>query len=231
MLTVNEMTTIAVEIDALHLRAQTSAEEAVAFAKQAGELLLKAKAKVGHGKFLAWISSHLQVSPRQCQRYMESAKGKVIPIGSLLSKYDMMSHLKTLQAKSQGIWKDGRWEPEPGYMYLFTDESSACWVLPAASGGIHVSRLYRGERLASKGFNRAYTVLSRVNDPDLTADFYIGTAWAPFSRSGIHDILITYGAKNLRETLVRGVPTTDRFERPFGEPSDDLWYWDEADTI
>ena len=81
------------EINREHEFATNLADEAVEHAKRAGVLLLKAKAEIPHGEFGAWISSHLNVSQRQAQRYMAAALGKAIPVRALTHKSDTVSHL------------------------------------------------------------------------------------------------------------------------------------------
>jgi len=81
------------EINREHEFATNLADEAVVHAKRAGVLLLKAKAEIPHGGFGAWITSHLNVSQRQAQRYMAAALGKAIPVRALTHKSDTVSHL------------------------------------------------------------------------------------------------------------------------------------------
>lgn len=68
------LNTTAVEINRLHHAAQRSAGEALQLAKQAGDLLLEVKEKLGHGEFLPWLAEHCEVGERQAQRYMRLSK-------------------------------------------------------------------------------------------------------------------------------------------------------------
>jgi Protein of unknown function (DUF3102) len=221
----NDVVQMAAEINRLHALAQESAKKAVTYAKQVGELLLKTKAELPHGEFQAWVSANLLVSTRQAQRYMEVAKGRSVPLRKLLSKSDTMSHLPPTPSTSKGIWTDGRWLPEPGFLYALKDDSSTYWLLPADNGGIHVSRLYSGAQMSTEGFYWRYTIFGKVDDPDLDAELYVGTRFAPIDRFCIHDILMSYGIK-LETALIKGAVTTDTFARPFGEPAPEHWYWD-----
>lgn len=215
----------AVEINRLHALAQASAKDAVMYAKQVGELLLKKKDELPHGAFQAWVSANLLVSTRQAQRYMEVAKGRSVPLRKLLSKSDIVSHLPPTPPASKGVWTNGRWVPEPGFLYALKDDSSTYWVLPADNGGVHVSRLYSGARMSTEGFYWRYTIFGNVDDSELGAEFYVGTRFAPINRLCIHDILTSYGI-DAETALITGAATKDTFARPFGEPESDRWVWD-----
>lgn len=84
-------TTLATEINTLHAKAVHHAGSAIDFAKQAGELLLKAKSDLPHGDFLPWLEANCTVTPRQAQRYMAAAQGKPIPVRAI--KCDTVSYL------------------------------------------------------------------------------------------------------------------------------------------
>jgi hypothetical protein len=78
------------EINAAHQHAIKHADKAIAFARQAGELLMQVKSALPHGAFLPWVEKNCTVSPRQAQRYMSAAQGKPMPIRSI--KSDTVSH-------------------------------------------------------------------------------------------------------------------------------------------
>lgn len=80
---------LAADINAEHERAFGKAHEALEHARRAGELLLKAKAAIGHGAWLAWVAEHCDFSSRQAQRYMILAESWP----ALKAKYDTASHL------------------------------------------------------------------------------------------------------------------------------------------
>src|SRR4051812_39670335 len=68
------LTTLASEINAQHEQAETASRDALAHAKHAGELLIKAKARIAHGNFLPWVRSHFAGTPRTAQHYMKVVK-------------------------------------------------------------------------------------------------------------------------------------------------------------
>ncbi|WP_218510618.1 DUF3102 domain-containing protein [Variovorax sp. dw_308] len=92
---------IAADINRFHELACKRAEEAVDHAKQAGLLLLEAKAALKHGEWLPWLEQNIFVSARQVQRYMQVAQGRPLPIKApcspttpALPKNDTVSHLE-----------------------------------------------------------------------------------------------------------------------------------------
>ncbi len=66
--------TLAEKVNREHRHAQSSAQQAVKHAVEAGELLLKAKEAVGHGGFTKWIEENFEGKPRHARRYMRLAK-------------------------------------------------------------------------------------------------------------------------------------------------------------
>ncbi len=213
------------QINTHHQNAIKQAQNAIESAKAAGELLLQVKASLPHGTFTSWIKNNLNVSDRQAQRYMAVAQGKPVPLRKLAYKTDTVSVLQNT-AQSKGIWKNEKWEPEAGCMYLFNEDGASYWVLPSTVGRkwFHVSKLYDGPRMSSDGFNRHYTIFSEVDDPDLNAKFYVGTT-TPLGWFGVGDVLNSYGLKDIEKSLVKGKPTKHSYERPFGEQSPENWYW------
>ena len=201
------------------------AKEAVESAKAAGALLLQVKASLPHGTWTTWLNANIDVSERQAQRYMATAKGKHVPLLLLANKTDTVSVLQTT-AQSKGIWKNGKWEPEPGCMYLFKEDGGTYWVLPSSVEGMwfHVCKHYHGRRMSTDGFARHHTIFSVVNDSDLTSKFYVGTT-TPLGWIGVGDVLKSYGLKDIEKSLVQGKRAKYSYERPFGEQSPENWYW------
>ena len=78
------------EINAEHAEAVKHADKAIEHAKRAGALLLEVKATLEHGAFLPWVDANLNVSRRQCQRYMRAAEGKRMTARAI--KNDTVSH-------------------------------------------------------------------------------------------------------------------------------------------
>lgn len=70
----NALTNLAASIRREHEAAQECASKAVEHAKRAGELLIEAKAAVGHGEWLSWLAANVQLSGRTCQAYMRVAR-------------------------------------------------------------------------------------------------------------------------------------------------------------
>lgn len=217
--------TIIDQINSQHTKAMTLAEDAIKSAIAVGECLIEVKAALPHGTLAKWLKSNTTISLRQAQRYMARAKGKPTPPRKLIGKNDTVSHLQN-QARSKGIWKNGKWEPEAGCMYLFNEDGSTYWVLPSIEHEkwFHVSKLYDGPRMSTDGFYKHYTIFSVVDDPDLTSKFYVGTT-TPLGWSGVGDVLKTYGLKDFDKSLIRGKPSQHRYERPFGEQPPENWYW------
>lgn len=217
-------------INDLHEKARSSAADAVRYGAEAGALLLEVKAQLAHGQFLRWVKQNLDVSERQAQRYMAHASGKLRSVRDLFEKYDGVSHLERMtpnREESAGLWVGDRWEPEPGFEYSIHEvETGTYWVQPAVGGETHVCRHYRGQRLSAENFFWRYTILSVVHDPESTAEFYVGTRFAPLSRSGIHEILTSYGLRDLRGATIIGFKADSERARPQGEPDPDYWYWD-----
>lgn len=215
------------EINLLHALAFSKAMEAIDFAKEAGELLLEVKKKLKHGEFQGWIEANCTCGVRQAQRYMSVALNKSVPIQELTLKNDTMSHLKPPSTRSEGVWKDGKWKPERGCMYLFNEQGSTYWILPSTDDipQFHVCKHYSGTPMPTDSFYWRYTVVAENHDPDLTSEFYVGTRFPLFGASGVADVLKSYGLKDIRGSLVFGTRTEDRFERPFGEPETEIQYW------
>ena len=217
--------TIITQINKLHINAMKQAKEAVESAKAAGALLLQVKASLPHGTWTTWLNANIDVSERQAQRYMATAKGKHVPLLLLANKTDTVSVLQTT-AQSKGIWNNGKWEPEPGCMYLFKEDGGTYWVLPSSVEGMwfHVCKHYHGRRMSTDGFARHHTIFSVVNDSDLTSKFYVGTT-TPLGWIGVGDVLKSYGLKDIEKSLVKGKRAKYSYERPFGEQSPENWYW------
>jgi len=213
------------KINELHAGAISAANTAVELARQAGELLLGVKKTLPHGQFLPWVEKNTTVTARQAQRYMDVAKGKPTTIRQLTGKYDTVSHLDQSSKNSEGIWVGDQWEPEQGCQYIFKDETGAYFVSPSSSGGFHLCKHYSGQRMSSEGFYWRYTVFSGVNDPDLTSEFYVGTRSPILLKKGLGKVLASYGLKDLKSALVLGGNCVG-LDRPFGEPSEEFWYWD-----
>lgn len=217
--------TIITQINVHHHNAMKQADAAVDSARAAGKLLLEVKTTIPHGEWTNWLKTHLTVSDRQAQRYMAEAQGKAVSIRKLTSKTDTVSDLKDPN-RSMGIWKGDKWQPGAGCMYQFKEGDATYWIHPSTAGGLwfHVCKLYRGARMSTDGFVREWTIFGKVTDPDLTSQFYVGTT-RPLGWIGVQGVLKSFGLKNIEQSLSLGKKTKHGFERPFGEPSSDDWYW------
>jgi hypothetical protein len=137
------------EINHLHQLATQKAHEAVDYARQAGLLLLAVKKELPHGQFGPWIEANLQVSVRQCQRYMNVAEGNEVSIRDIADKNDTMSHLQAAFTEAEldqitaGTWVPS-WVPEDGHWYVTQTAGGSYWVVPDLVNPLlfHVSRLY-----------------------------------------------------------------------------------------
>jgi len=123
----NLQNNIADEINRHAELATTSANKAMLHAVEAGKLLLlEVKASMAHGQFGAWLETNVKVSPRQAQRYMAVAEGKPVPVRSLSSKYDTVSHLTGGPTKYE--------EPRP----LFIPETGLAYSLVLDNKGYYI---------------------------------------------------------------------------------------------
>lgn len=71
---VDDLAPLAEQINIHIQQAESAARDAVTAALAAGELLNRAKAKVAHGEWEAWVMSHCTVAPRTARAYMSLAK-------------------------------------------------------------------------------------------------------------------------------------------------------------
>jgi hypothetical protein len=68
---VSSLAELAVQINAEHEHVETALRDGVAHAKRAGVLLLEAKGRVPHGKWLSWLEQNCKTTSRTAQRYMQ----------------------------------------------------------------------------------------------------------------------------------------------------------------
>ena len=74
-----------------------------------GELLLEAKAKVGHGKWLSWLKEEVSMSDRSAAKYMKAAEFAV--------KFELDSNLNVSPSalyllSEDSYWENKRWRKE-----------------------------------------------------------------------------------------------------------------------
>lgn len=125
----NELTNKVNEINNLHQLAINSANEAIGYANQLGRLLIDIKIQVPHGSFTKWIEENLTISPRQAQRYMQSASGKDLKISDLSNKNDKMSQLSSDDYLDR-ITKNPVWIPLPGYWFKCIHQNALYVIAP-----------------------------------------------------------------------------------------------------
>jgi hypothetical protein len=114
--------TLTEKVNREHGHAQSSAQQAVKHAVEAGELLLKAKETVGHGNFTKWIEENFEGKPRHARRYMRLAKAadqkRIDPAGvsSLTEAGNLLRDQDAEPTREE-------YEPEvEGEEYMFDDE-------------------------------------------------------------------------------------------------------------
>jgi hypothetical protein len=72
----NSLPDLAGRIRVEHEAVSASLKESVRHAIAAGELLIEAKAQLGHGRWLPWLQDHCTISERTAQLYMRVAKSR-----------------------------------------------------------------------------------------------------------------------------------------------------------
>jgi hypothetical protein len=89
------LSTLPARIKSAYGRAIAGAKQSLERARATGELLLEAKAAVGHGKFLPWLAAHCpQIPERVAQRWMRLAEHW----SEIESKSDAVSDLTVTSA-------------------------------------------------------------------------------------------------------------------------------------
>ena len=111
-----EITALAADINAEHERAFGKATEALEHARRAGELLLQAKAAVGHGEWLPWVEANCKFSVRTAQGYIRLAQGWE----TLSAKCATVAHLGLREALT--LLAEHPTDPRPEVMRQLRDE-------------------------------------------------------------------------------------------------------------
>ena len=204
----NIRVTIANEINSHAEQATAKANEAMHHAIEAGKLLLEVKASLAHGQFGEWLETNVKVSPRQAQRYMAAAEGKPVPIRSLSSKYDTVSHLTDESKQTVTDWPVPTWTPTPGHwMHTSTDEA-AWWVVPSLEhpGFFHISKFYQD-----------VNVKPDPDQPDWDGQSLFDGTKRPVRADVVEAMLQHFGMK---EPITAEWGSRDKpgLSRPFGDP-------------
>ena len=96
-------------INAAHEDVKNSVRSGIGLMIKVGDLLLQAKATVGHGSFLDWVGEHCTCTPRTAQLYMKLAKDKDKLLGSNtkgISHLTLTDAMKMLGPLKQELPKD-----------------------------------------------------------------------------------------------------------------------------
>lgn len=205
---------IASEINSHAEQATAKANEAMHHAVEAGKLLLEVKASLPHGQFGEWLETNVKVSPRQAQRYMAAAEGKPVPIRSLSSKYDTVSHstdTPTATSKTVGLtdWPVPTWTPTPGHWMTAATDEAAWWVVPSLEHPdfFHISK-----------FHKASQAKPDPSQPDWDGESLFDGTRRPVRADVVEPMLQYFGMQELIhvEWISHERPG---LSRPFGEPT------------
>jgi hypothetical protein len=147
-----DLATLAAEINREHEAAEGSIRQGLGHARRAGELLLRAKAQCGHGRWLRWLREHCHFSERTGRAYMQVAR-----------------RWEDLQAKRQGL-ADLTFEGSLKFL--------AAPRAPAASA-IAPMAVYLEEGALSEYHAEALEVLRSIYTPDLSRTLDAGVYEEP----------------------------------------------------
>lgn len=205
----NIRATIASEINSHSEKATTKANEAMHHAIEAGRLLLEVKASLAHGQFGEWLEANVSVSARQAQRYMAAAEGKPVPIRSLSSKYDTVSHLTDESKMAVAGWQVPTWTPTPGHwMVTVAEDGAAWWVVPSLEhpGFFHISKFHQDPEAKPD-----------PDQPDWDGQSLFDGTKRPLRADAVECSLQVFG---LKEPAKAEWTSRERagLSRPFGEP-------------
>jgi hypothetical protein len=188
-----------------HELAAKTANTAIEYAVQAGEILLAVKKELPHGRFTAWVESLGFLELRQAQRYMAVASGKPYTVGGRKVKNDAASFLEVVSQEDSS----GQWIPIAGHWYFFANDDSVFWVVPWDKNEslFHISKFYTTGEISTEEDD----FLEEIS-------FYIGTR-SPIPDKSVNSRLQYYGLVNPVQakwdrTKKPGIA------RPFGEPDD-----------
>ena len=136
---------VADEINAAHDRVAQCLSEGLSHATHAGELLLRAKADVGHGGWLKWLKQNVSFSARTAQLYMQLAKlapdaQRVahLPLRRTVLELQRLDRDARRQADRQEQEEEARW-----------DQHRAA-ITRAALGAVHTQLDQHDDRLKAE---------------------------------------------------------------------------------
>lgn len=200
----NDLTKSVNEINRLHQLANSTAQQAIDYAKELGELLLGIKKELPYGKFTSWLEKNVDVSIRQAQRYMAIASGKKASLLEISSKNDIVSHLVDESSTD--------WIPKEMHIFIGTWDKAVYWIVPAIGGGFHISKLYRSDD--------SEPTEDDFDAPDESWDgvsLYDGTIH-PIKANIVQFQLKYFGIPDPFNVKWDSGKVCEAYERPFGEP-------------
>jgi hypothetical protein len=77
----NSLTDLAARIKAEHAAYVAAIKQSLSRAMAAGDLLLEAKAQLGHGEWLPWLAERCGIPERTASRYMKLARNRAAAQG------------------------------------------------------------------------------------------------------------------------------------------------------
>jgi hypothetical protein len=136
----NDVTTgLASKINEAHAEAVQAAQSALLHAREAGRLLIEAKAALPHGAWAEWLRENVSFSHRTANAYMRVAdRWEEIQANSQSSaNLSIDGALKLLAAPREEepeLAEDGEpdWLPAPGQIAIGTTPGLAFWIVPSA---------------------------------------------------------------------------------------------------
>lgn len=169
------------------------AAQALQHWRAAGDYLLKAKASVGHGRWLPWVLANCNISARQARRYMELATGwAALSIKSdTVADLTLTGALKLLAKPRSAAARDDASDAAmlPNLEALLNSRAAAFWVCPHSAGVrflipsaehpgyCYVDEVVTGGPEESQGLY----VARRPFRYDALKTFYPGTLWLQHS--------------------------------------------------
>src|SRR5262249_28929745 len=129
----NSLPELAADINVAHDQAAQALRDGIHHAIRAGELLLKAKAQLSHGKWLPWLQANCEIPERTAQAYMRLACLPVEKRNAVadLPLRDALSAIRS-QRKSRRVTHPARSEVITIEEDLEADEYRGAFLLRAA---------------------------------------------------------------------------------------------------
>jgi hypothetical protein len=187
---IDALAELANKINAEHNQSELAGRKCLEHCRKAGEALLEAKKKVGHGGWLPWLKANVKFSYRQASRYMRVAEN--------WSKLDTASNLRDalrlLTEEPEPV------EPEADVTSGLDDETKSATVADLGEEVAHPALLH-GERYVMYGNTPGHAAQVELDeDPRYPGHwFWILKVW-----NGEEDGNARYNPKSLwREWFLR----------------------------